>query len=86
MADEKGIIVYGTKWCPDCIRAKRVFQKKNTPFTWIDIEEDPEACTLVEKINKGCKSVPTILFPDGTTLVEPDDPVLEKKLTDAEYT
>lgn len=79
------IRVYGTNWCPDCTRAKQVFQKKKAPFVWIDIETDPAAAALVEKINKGFKSVPTILFPDGSVLVEPANSVLEKKLADAGY-
>jgi len=83
--DENQIRIYGTKWCPDCLRAKQVFQKKKTPFVWIDIETTPEAGALVEKINKGFKSVPTIVFADGSVLVEPGNAELEKKLADAGY-
>lgn len=72
--------MYGTRWCPDCIRAKQVFARKNITFDWIDIEKDEEAAAYVEKINGGYKSVPTILFPDGSTLVEPDNAALLKKL------
>ena len=74
------IKMYGTRWCPDCIRAKQVFARKNITFDWIDIEKDEEAAAYVEKINGGYKSVPTILFPDGSTLVEPDNAALLKKL------
>jgi mycoredoxin len=65
------IKIYGTKWCPDCFRAKQVFSKHDIPFVWFDIEQDEAACAFVEKANGGFKSVPTIVFPDGSVLVEP---------------
>lgn len=75
------IIMYGTTWCPDCVRTKGVFQKRGVQYKWIDIGKDPQAATEVERINKGFKSVPTIVFPDGTVMVEPSNTELEKKLT-----
>lgn len=77
MAD---IIMYGTTWCPDCTRAKRVLERHNVPYTWINIEEDAAARTRVQEINGGYMSVPTILFPDGSVLVEPGNSELEAKL------
>jgi mycoredoxin len=74
------IQMYGTQWCPDCLRAKRFFQQHEIAFDWIDIEKDEEAGALVEKINGGFKSVPTIVFPDGSILVEPDNATLQKKV------
>ncbi len=74
------IQVYGTRWCPDCMRVKQVFSRHNIAFAWHDIEQDEEACAYVEKVNGGFKSVPTILFPDGSILVEPSNAALEKKL------
>jgi len=80
MSDSE-IIMYGTKWCPDCIRAKKVFEQHGTPYKWIDIEEDREAVAIVLDINKGHRIVPTILFPDGAVLIEPSTPVLKAKLS-----
>ncbi|MGI2335133.1 MAG: glutaredoxin family protein [Dehalogenimonas sp.] len=77
---EQEIIMYGTTWCPDCHRAKRVFGTKGIAFKWVDIAEKPEAAAEVERLNKGNRSVPTIVFPDGTILVEPGNAELEKKL------
>jgi mycoredoxin len=74
------IQVYGTRWCPDCARAKQVLNKLKIPFTWIDIEQDLEASAYVQKVNGGNKSVPTIIFPDGAVLVEPSNASLEAKL------
>ncbi len=77
--DEK-IIIYGTSWCGGSRRAKRMFEQNNIPFRWVDIDQDKEARSLVEKINNGFRSVPTIVFPDGSTLVEPSDARLAEKL------
>ena len=74
------IKVYGTTWCPDCVRAKALLGKHAVPYDWIDISNDAEARVYVEKVNKGNRSVPTIVFPDGSVLVEPSNSELEKKL------
>jgi mycoredoxin len=74
------IRMYGTRICPDCARAKQVLNRHHVPFDWIDIEQDEKASAYVEKINKGLKSVPTILFPDGSILIEPSNAELEMKL------
>jgi mycoredoxin len=74
------IKVYGTRWCPDCFRAKQVFGRLKIPFTWIDIESDERALDYVREVNGGYQSVPTIVFPDGSVLVEPGNAELEKKL------
>jgi mycoredoxin len=50
------------------------------PFVDIDIEQDDKAAEFVMKLNHGFKSVPTIVFPDGSTLTEPDRSTLIKKL------
>jgi mycoredoxin len=76
------IKVYGTTWCPDCVRAKQVLAKNAVEYDWIDISNNPEARVYVEKVNKGYRSVPTILFPDGSILVEPSNAELEKKLAE----
>jgi mycoredoxin len=75
------IKIYGTKWCPDCARAKQIFSKLNVAFEWIDIEQSKDAADYVQKLNGGMKSVPTIVFPDGSVLAEPSNASLEKKLT-----
>jgi glutaredoxin-like protein len=77
---QEQIKMYGTTWCPDCVRAKQVLQKHSISYVWVNIEQDAEARSFVEKVNHGNSSVPTIVFPDGSTLVEPSNAELEKKL------
>ena len=76
----KQIEVYGTEWCPDCMRAKQVLKKHNVSYLWHDIGQDKAALAYVETVNKGVRSVPTIIFPDGSVLIEPSNAYLEKKL------
>jgi mycoredoxin len=74
------IVMYGTPWCGDCTRAKRFLESKGVPYQYVDITDHPEAVALVEEINSGYQSVPTLLFPDGSVLVEPSTKVLAGKL------
>jgi len=74
------IAFYSTKWCADCLRAKRVLEGKGVAFDEIDIEKDPAAGELVRQISGGLNSVPTIVFSDGTTLIEPSARELTGKL------
>lgn len=79
-SDQHSIVMYTTTWCSDCRRAKRVFAAMSVPYREIDIETDATAAELVARLNAGARSVPTILFPDGTKLVEPSNTTLEAKL------
>ncbi len=77
---EKGILFYGTLWCGDCKRSKRVFDHYNVAYQFIDIDNDRKAEMFVKTTNNGSRSVPTIVFPNGEILVEPKDDVLSAKL------
>lgn len=74
------IVMYGTSWCGDCRRSRRLLDEHNIPYQYIDIEQDDEARQHVEKVNNGSRSVPTIIFPDGSVLVEPANSVLLAKV------
>ncbi len=81
MSTEQGkIIMYGTAWCYETKRARNVFDQNNIPYEYIDIDYDPDARKYVETVNHGYRSVPTIVFPDGSMLVEPSTIELKNKL------
>src|SRR5262249_44719487 len=80
MRDGQRILMYSTTWCGDCRRAKRVFAALGVDCTEINVEENEAAAALVMQLNDGMRSVPTILFPDGSMLVEPSSAELEAKL------
>lgn len=80
---EGQIVMYGTPWCGDCARARRVLETAGTEYHYIDIVGNAEASAIVERINNGNRSVPTIIFPDGSVLVEPSNAELEAKISPA---
>ena len=79
-ASADSIRVYGALWCPDCRRAKQFFGEQRVPYQYIDIEKDPAAMELIQQINHGKRIIPTILFPDGSILVEPSNAELSAKM------
>lgn len=79
MTDSK-ITLYGAYWCPDCRRSKKFLGEQFVPFKWIDIEQDKEAEQFVLQKNNGKRIIPTIVFEDGSFLVEPTNAELAKKL------
>ncbi len=74
------IVMYGTSWCYDCRRARTIFDQNKISYVWVDIDTDLEGRKFVEKTNRGCRSVPTIVFTDGSILVEPSNMELSRKL------
>jgi mycoredoxin len=78
--NESGIGFYGTRWCGSSMRARRLLDKHQVPYRWIDIDQDPEASAFVQEVNNGYRSVPTIVFPDGSILVEPSTAELLEKI------
>ncbi len=74
------IVMYTTRVCADCHRAKAFFDAHGVSYLQIGIEGDDEATQFVYQVNKGLRSVPTIIFPDGTLLVEPSWDDLRRKL------
>ena len=77
---KSSITVYGTSWCGDCRRALRVLDQHNASYHYVNIENDDTARSYVEQVNRGYQSVPTILFPDGSVMVEPSSAALAEKL------
>ena len=78
--EEKEIIIFGTWWCGDCSRARRFFDKNRIPYKWVDIDNDASGEEFVFSANSGMRSVPTIVFVDGSIMVEPSEAELQKKL------
>jgi len=74
------ITVYGAHWCPDCRRSKMFLGEHQIPYEWVDIEENSEAERFVIEANKGKRIIPTIVFADGSFLVEPTNAELAEKL------
>lgn len=77
---ETRITVYGANWCGDCKRAKKFLGEQRVHYHWVDIEQHPAEVRVVEQHNAGKRIIPTILFDDGSVLVEPSNAELAAKL------
>jgi mycoredoxin len=74
------LIMYTTPWCGFCRNLKRQLARDGIELTEVDIEQDPAACEFVMSVNGGNQTVPTIVFPDGTTLVNPSAAQVRERL------
>jgi mycoredoxin len=74
------ITMYGAEWCKDCRRSKKFLDANNVKYNYIDVESDVTASDKVIEINGGQRSIPVIIFSDGTHLTEPSDVALKEKL------
>jgi mycoredoxin len=77
------IVMYITEHCSDCRRAKAYFAANHIPFLKISLEENEKTTEFVTKLNNGFRSVPTIIFPDGSILVEPGWEELRAKFSNS---
>ena len=80
MSNENQIKMYGAAWCGDCRRSKKFLDSNNVKYEYVDVEADQTASDKVIEINNGMRSIPVIMFPDGTHLTEPSDAELKEKL------
>ncbi|NJK78405.1 MAG: mycoredoxin [Chloroflexaceae bacterium] len=79
MEDQK-TIVYATTWCPHCKRAARFLDENDIEYDYVNIEEDEHAADFVMSVNKGNRTVPTVVFPDGSVMTNPSNLILRQKL------
>lgn len=74
------IVMYSTTWCGYCRRLKTQLNAAGIPFTEVNIETEPEAAALVEQVNDGNQTVPTLLFPDGSAATNPSLAQVQQRL------
>jgi mycoredoxin len=65
------VTMYTTTWCGYCVRLKKLMQREGIEYAEVDIENDPQAADLVMQANGGNRTVPTLLFADGSALTNP---------------
>jgi len=74
------LIVYGTRWCRDTIKAREVLYESHIDYEYIDINQNVEGERFVKETNHGNRSVPTIVFPNKSILIEPSKSELLEEL------
>jgi thioredoxin reductase (NADPH) len=75
-----GIRVAGTLWSASSHNVKEYLARSQIPYQWLDIERDSDARELVESSSEGRPKLPTVFFPDGSTLMDPDLRTLADKV------
>lgn len=65
------LVVYSTSWCPFCRHLKAGLEDAGVEYREIDVDHDDAAAALVTEINHGNRVVPTVVFPDGSSLTNP---------------
>ncbi len=69
----EGIRLLGTRWSPKCYELRDFLARNRVPYQWVDVEltaNDPETKRLLEALGPEAASLPVVLFPDGTKLLE----------------
>jgi mycoredoxin len=68
---DAAVTMFTTQWCGYCVRLKKMMQREGIDFAEVDIENDAAAAELVMQANGGNRTVPTLVFRDGTALTNP---------------
>jgi mycoredoxin len=76
------LIMYTTSWCGYCRNLKRQLARDGIDISEVDIEHDEAAADYVMSVNGGNQTVPTLLFPDGTALVNPSAAQVRTRLAE----
>ena len=71
---------YTTDWCGDCVRSKALLNRLDVNFNEINVDVNQEANEYIKSLQFNQRRIPTIVFDDGSFLVEPSDIELENKL------
>ena len=75
------LTMFSTTWCGYCTRLKLHLDREGIPYSEIDVEQDPDAADVVTRVNKGNRTVPTVIFPDGSTATNPSLAEVQSRLT-----
>ena len=82
-ADRPGpaVTMYSTQWCGYCHRLKSQLDREGITYEVVDIERVPDAAVLVEQVNGGNQTVPTLVYSDGTAQTNPSVAQVKAKLS-----
>jgi mycoredoxin len=74
------ITMYTTPWCGYCVRLKGQLDREGIAYDIVDIEQVPDAAAVVEKVNNGNQTVPTLVYADGSAQTNPSVRDVQAKL------
>ncbi len=79
----EGIRVLGTRWSPQSYDVRNFLARNQVPYQWLDAdaaERDAEVERLMKSLAPEDLKLPLVLFPDGTSISEPETEELAKRL------
>lgn len=76
--------MYTTSWCGFCRRLKSQLDQEGIGYDEVDIERTPDAAKIVVEINGGDRTVPTVVYPDGSAATNPSFAQVKTALAKAE--
>jgi mycoredoxin len=74
------VTMYSTQWCGYCHRLRSQLDREGIAYDVVDIEKTPEAAALVERVNNGNQTVPTLVYSDGSAQTNPSVAAVKAKL------
>jgi len=78
-----GIRVLGTRWSPQSYDIRNFLARNQVPYQWLDADaanRDQEVDSLMKSLPPEEIKLPLVLFPDGTTVSEPETQDLAERL------
>jgi mycoredoxin len=74
------VTMYSTQWCGYCHRLKKQLDREGIAYEVVDIERVPDAAAVVERVNRGNQTVPTLVYADGSAQTNPSVAQVKEKL------
>lgn len=74
------LTMYSTQWCGYCHRLKSQLDREGITYEVVDIERVPDAAFIVEQVNHGNQTVPTLVYADGSAQTNPSVADVKAKL------
>ena len=65
------ITMFSTPWCGYCRGLRSALDREGISYNEIDIEHHRASAEYVMSVNGGNQTVPTVLFPDGSSATNP---------------
>jgi len=65
------VVMFTTSWCGYCKNLKSQLERAGVAYTEVNIEEVDGTAEIVASVNGGNQTVPTLVFPDGSTATNP---------------
>jgi thioredoxin reductase (NADPH) len=76
----EGLRVIGARYTLRDHQVREFLSRNHVPYVWLDPEQGREGLDLLEKFELDDRKLPVILFPDGSSLIQPDQLQLATKI------